>query len=44
MPPAYTTAQKSAIAQLQGITQTDKTAAARLLKNSNWNVERAANE
>lgn len=43
MPPSYTSAQKAAISQYVALTQTDKTTAAKLLKQYNWDVQTAAN-
>jgi len=43
MPPAYTSQQKAQILQFTGLTQADKHTAAKLLKQSNWNVQSAAN-
>ncbi|KAB2581326.1 Defective in cullin neddylation protein 1 [Lasiodiplodia theobromae] len=43
MPPAYTTAQKSAIQQVVNFTSCDRTTAARILRNHNWNAEQAIN-
>jgi len=43
MPPAFTTSQKAAIQQYTSLTQADKNAAAKALKQYNWNVEAAAN-
>ncbi|KAI5205246.1 hypothetical protein AUEXF2481DRAFT_9266 [Aureobasidium subglaciale EXF-2481] len=43
MPAAYTSAQKTAIQSFVEVTGTDKTAAARLLKQANWNVQTATN-
>ncbi|KAF2225793.1 Cullin binding-domain-containing protein [Elsinoe ampelina] len=43
MPPSYTAAQKGAISQYVALTQTDKTTAAKLLKQFNWDVQQAAN-
>ncbi|EME47438.1 hypothetical protein DOTSEDRAFT_146076 [Dothistroma septosporum NZE10] len=43
MPPAYTSQQKSAIAEVSNVTQADKSTAAKLLKQHNWNVGAAVN-
>ncbi|KAK7519342.1 Cullin binding-domain-containing protein [Phyllosticta citriasiana] len=43
MPPAYTAAQKAAIQQVVSFTNSDRTTAARILRNHNWNAEQAIN-
>ena len=43
MPVTYTSAQKTAISEVTGVTQSDKNAAAKLLKLHNWNVSAAVN-
>ncbi|KAK4632097.1 Defective in cullin neddylation protein 1 [Fulvia fulva] len=43
MPPAYTSSQKSAIAEFSNVTQADKSTAAKLLKQHSWNVGAAVN-
>ncbi|PNS19296.1 hypothetical protein CAC42_2473 [Sphaceloma murrayae] len=43
MPPSYSSAQKAAIQQYVALTQSDKTTAAKLLKQYNWDVQAAAN-
>ncbi|KAF1921579.1 Cullin binding-domain-containing protein [Ampelomyces quisqualis] len=43
MPPAYTSQQKAAIAQFMNFTSVDRTAAARVLKNHNWDAQAAVN-
>lgn len=43
MPAAYTAQQKNAIAEFVSVTQCDKSSAAKLLKQANWNVGAAAN-
>ncbi|KAK8241935.1 hypothetical protein HDK77DRAFT_483098 [Phyllosticta capitalensis] len=43
MPPAYTAAQKAAIQQVVNFTNSDRTTAARILRNHNWNAEQAIN-
>ena len=43
MPPAYTAAQKTAIQQYAALTQSDKSSAAKVLRQHNWNLESAAN-
>ncbi|KAF4308056.1 hypothetical protein GTA08_BOTSDO03756 [Botryosphaeria dothidea] len=43
MPPAYTTAQKAAIQQVVNFTSCERTTAARILRNHNWNAEQAIN-
>ena len=43
MPAALTTAQKTAINEFSSVTQGDKTTAAKLLKQYNWNVSAAVN-
>lgn len=43
MPPAYTSTQKSAISEFTGVTQADKSSAAKMLKQHNWNVGAAVN-
>ncbi|KAK4975598.1 Scaffold-type E3 ligase [Elasticomyces elasticus] len=43
MPPSYTPQQKAAIAQYVAITQADKNAAVRTLKQYSWNLDQAVN-
>ncbi|KAK3065826.1 Scaffold-type E3 ligase [Teratosphaeriaceae sp. CCFEE 6253] len=43
MPSIYSSTQKAAIAEFISITQVDKSTAAKLLKQSNWNSSAAAN-
>ena len=43
MPAAYTSTQKSAISEFTGVTQSDKSNAAKLLKQYGWNVGAAVN-
>lgn len=43
MPPAYTSQQKAAIIEFVSVTQSDKTSAAKVLKQANWNVGAAVN-
>ncbi len=41
--PSYTATQKTAIGQFTGITNLKDSAAAKLLKSNNWNVQQAVN-
>jgi len=43
MPAAYTAQQKSAISEFTSVTQSDKTTAAKILRQHNWNVGGAIN-
>ncbi|KAF7197975.1 Defective in cullin neddylation protein 1 [Pseudocercospora fuligena] len=43
MPPAHTAQQKNAISEFVSVTQSDKTTAAKFLKQANWNVGQAVN-
>jgi len=43
MPGPYNSAQKAAIAEFTSVTQADKSSAAKLLKQQNWNVSAAIN-
>lgn len=43
MPPAYTAAQKTAIQSFVDFTSTDRTTAAKVLRQHGWNVQVAAN-
>lgn len=43
MPPSYSSAQKSALSEFTQVTQSDKNAASKLLKQHNWNVGAAIN-
>jgi len=43
MPPAYTMAQKASISTLTNMTGMDKSAAAKLLRQHDWNANAAAN-
>jgi len=43
MPAAYTSAQKLAISEYTSVTQSDKSAAAKVLKQHNWDVSSAVN-
>lgn len=43
MPASYTPQQKAAIQQFVGITTADKSSAAKVLRQYNWNVDAAVN-
>lgn len=43
MPAAYTSQQKNAIAEFVGVTQSDKSTAAKILKQHNWQTGAAVN-
>jgi len=43
MPPAYTAQQKSCISEFASFTQADKSTAAKVLKQHNWNTQAAVN-
>jgi len=43
MPGPYTSTQKAAIAEFTSVTQADKSSAAKMLKQQNWNVTSAIN-
>ncbi|KAK3680151.1 Scaffold-type E3 ligase [Recurvomyces mirabilis] len=43
MPSSYTSQQKTAISEFTGVTQADKSSAAKLLKQFHWNVPSAVN-